>query len=155
VMIDIRKDKELVFLASNDGSVIFDGGSARKIAVIHSGTVSWYGVTFYRGFDSTATGGGCLSIPSNNSIVELYNCTFLECLSTSNYGGGLYSKGTLKMDSCIFLNCQASYGGAISLYGESSVNNSRFTDNSAYISGGAMLIKFQLYRNSTISLLPK
>jgi len=128
--------------------VIFDGGFFRKIAVIHSGTVSWYGVTFYRGGDSTSTGGGCLSIPSNNSIVGLYNCTFLECISTSYYGGGLYSKGTLKMDSCIFLNCQASYGGAISLYGESSVNNSRFTDNSAYISGGAMLIN----SNSTVTL---
>lgn len=113
------------------------------------------------------TGGYCIytnlgSLMINNSTFTNSNNTAIYCyrrfngnitnsVFTNNHGingGAICYDGTiLNVDNCTFINNSALYGGALNIrkkydipYNNFTLNNSRFINNTAIISGGALSV---------------
>jgi len=139
VVIDIPKDRELIFQAVQSDTVTFSGDLSYQIAVILSGNIKWYGIRFLQGV-SRNSGGGCLELQSSDGSLGLYNCTFSQC-NTNGHGGAVGALGEIWIDNCEFLDCAANFGGAVYVNSSSgNITNSVFISNTGNY-GGAIAIQ--------------
>lgn len=99
-------------------------------------SVKIYNVTFageYNNPELPAYWGGAIS---NYGTLYLENCSFIKCQAETS-GGAISNYGTLNLKQCGFMNCQADVeGGAIYNGGKMKVNMCYFKANSADKSKG-------------------
>ena len=92
---------------------------------------------------NTVAGSGGAIWTDASKIINLENITMIGGFAV-NYGGGLYSKGTIIYDTFTFINNTAGYGGG--LYwdkGSVTISNMEFINNTATQFGGAIYIPQQ------------
>ena len=92
---------------------------------------------------NTVAGSGGAIWTDASKIINLENITMSDGYAT-NYGGGLYSKGTITYDTFTFINNTAGYGGG--LYwdkGSATISNMIFINNNATQYGGAIYLPQQ------------
>ncbi|WP_455645570.1 C1 family peptidase [Methanosphaera sp.] len=89
---------------------------------------------------SSQRGSAISDSNSRSRIINITNCTFNHCLSTSGLGGaGYFVKSNVFIQNSRFINCSANYGGSIYSYDSNiTINNSIFRNNYALM-GGAII----------------
>jgi hypothetical protein len=116
------------------------GASLYRCAAISSGagTVAVTGLTFANGNDSKGdSGGGALFVASGT--VDVTNCVFSSCSSTTGGGAILADYGTVNITGSQFNNCSCSTdGGAILNYTTLTVASSIFNGDGATVSGSGI-----------------
>lgn len=85
---------------------------------------------------------GAIGIKNVFGVVSIDNSSFIN-VTSSNNGGAIFMDGTdfgiLNLSNSHFESCYSSYGGAIlQLSALLIINNTTFTDNMAYLDGGAI-----------------
>lgn len=131
-------------LTINGNNHIIDANSKSGIFYIHANSsVILNNIQFCNGntADRIESGG---AIYSEALDLKINNCTFIDCQAT--YGGAISSFSTLEINDCEFINNTAEYaGGAIaSGEGETIIKNTTFRDNIAYYYGGAIYLERNL-----------
>ena len=129
---------------------VIDGGSADTSYAsgggicVRNGDVS--GIQNSQFTDCSTYGHGGAIHWYNQGIDALVSCTFDQCVSESNYGGGVFINGDTTATDCVFTNCQSfNYGGGLHASGASTLTNCQFTDNTSDNNGGGVYTGSQLY----------
>ena len=97
-------------------------------------------------------GGGAIYINSGK-VLDSY---FENCyLASGNYGGAIYTAGTVEISGCTFNECRATHGSAIRMRGSLQIHNNTFINNSnSAISGYSAEGSFygaNIYNNTFIN----
>ena len=96
-------------------------------------------------------GGGAVYI-SNGKLLNSY---FENCyLASGNYGGAVFTAGTVEVSGCAFNGCKATYGSAIRMRGTPEIHNNTFINNNNYAISGfsaeGSLYGANIYNNTFI-----
>ena len=141
---------------SFDGTVTFNCGPIPvTITVTSTKTIS---------ADTTIDGGGVITISGGNSVGVFSVNTGVKFTvqnlaiangNSANYGGGIYSWGTLTVTNSTFSGNRASGGGGIFSWGTLTVTNSTFSGNSVLHGDGGAIVNaggtLTVVTNSTFS----
>ena len=89
---------------------------------------------------STGTGGGAIYLDNKSTLALGDTSDVLKFTgnTATNYGGAIYSKGTLSVTNTSFSTSKAKTGGALYLGNSATIEDSTFTSNVATTSGGAI-----------------
>jgi len=115
--------------------------TSRHFTILGNTTIS--GITFIHGIESA---GGCIFVGGGHNgsagSVLLNNCNFINCNAT-NSGGAIFVNQfdtRVSIDGVNFNKCSATYGGAIFNNGTIISSNSIFTSNIATHGGAVMTV---------------
>ena len=151
--ITINKNITIQGNGPKDQVIIDAQGLNRIFTISNNRNIIFINITFLNGRSNY---GAAISISnSNNTLLTLINCSFINNSAPSSYGGGIYCEyANLVIIDSTFINNTAKYGSAIRAYGthNSSIINSTFISN--YIplgSSGGGTISIQATNNFNIS----
>jgi len=158
----ITLGKNLIITGPGSSELSISGGDATRIFEISSGkTVSISDLTFTQGW-SNSDGGAIVNLGTlfvtdsvfssntatnhggaikNSSVLEVTNSTFNHNQTGSgSFGGGIYntSYGDLTVQNCTFFENSAEFGGGIDNENTTEILNSNFYSNTANSGGGAI-----------------
>ncbi|WP_067041893.1 C1 family peptidase [Methanobrevibacter sp. YE315] len=126
-------------------SIVIKDLTLTSSVISNNGDINARNVIFKDSYSTS--GGGAISSTNSNSLVKVYNCTFLN--NSAKYGGAIYmSKGTLSVSNSIFRDNHAQlFGGAIAC--ENNVDGAIFQSNflndySVSDAGGAIYVSDSL-----------
>nr|MBA3711323.1 tandem-95 repeat protein [Pyrinomonadaceae bacterium] len=138
--------------------------SAEKITFSVTGTITLTNVMpdLTSNLTISNTQVGSVTVSGNNSsrvfvvagraTVGINNLTISNGNATNDYGGGIYSNGTLNITNSTLSNNSAQYGGAIFNNGVLTVTDSTINDNAASSFGGGIFnVNILTVTSSTIS----
>ena len=113
---------------------VFDGGKSEKSGggiALGNGSVGNIHYSIFTNGSAKDDGGGIhVAVDSTASIIS---CTFAD--NTANYGGAVFGRGNVIMDSCTAVNNTAKfYGGAVAVW-----NNANFSLTKNIIAGNKAL----------------
>ena len=91
--------KDITIRAQNSGQAVLDGGNARRVISITSGTVTLEGLGITKG---SAVSGGGVSITGSSTVTMSECFIYLNTASSAN-GGGVFANTSGPL---IFLSCQ-------------------------------------------------
>jgi len=137
----LTDDNSTITINSNVGTITL----TQCLYIRKSVTIVGNGVIITKG-NATFSGSGSFFEISEGKTVTISGVHFKSARElNANYGlgGAIYNIGTLTVDSCIFNDNQANYGGAIYSTSKSTsttVRGCTFYNNKAAIRGGAIYI---------------
>lgn len=125
-----------------------NAGRAFTVSSVTTGAVVIRGLAVRNGIGTNGRGGGVFA---QNANVEIRDCTFESCDTTTGGGAVFATQRSLLVEGCVFdTNSASLFGGAIETFNAITVNVSRceFRNNSASVGGG---IEFGQGTTATVS----
>jgi|GEM_PF-1880242 len=98
--------------------------------------------------NNTALSGAAINTEALRGNVTIVDSVFENNVASGSIGGAIYASGISSsgssydyfiMDNCTFINNSAGAGGAIYTNTNTTINNTRFINNTASVSGGALV----------------
>ncbi|HEV2318918.1 MAG TPA: hypothetical protein VGV18_04165, partial [Verrucomicrobiae bacterium] len=119
-----------------NGIIINGGGNGRVLEIGGSGFVELDGLTLTNGYGNGGTGAGVF-LDNTTCGLTANHCVFSGNFG-AEYGGGIYTYGTLTLNNCIvYGNTADVFGGGIFGYGSAiTLNNCRLLANLVSNGGG-------------------
>ena len=131
-----RLDNGAVFVLENVTISSTHAGNGGGIYAANGSGVEINNCNFDNCGSTSGSGGGIYA--ANGSDVEINNCNFDTCVSTSGSGGGIYANNS-EINNCNFDNCSTSGNGGGIYANNSEINNCTFDDcRSNYSYGGGI-----------------
>ena len=136
---DLDVTDDLTVSGAGAAATIIDGNDLDRVFHVVGGTVGISGVTIQNGLESIVGGGGIFNAAAGILTVTSTTVADNTTLNANRPGGGIYSVGTLTVNSStISGNSSSAWGGGITNNATLVLNNSTISGNTAVQNGGAI-----------------